>query len=124
MFLQRAAVGPSGAARGSGAPRGQQRRGEEFHTLSFGLQRLVLLARAMVKSPAILLLDEATLSLDAGHRRLLLDAIDHVVERHRCQLLFVSHTPGEAPSCINQLLTFTPAAGGSRVTVRDYPGWC
>ena len=97
-------------------------RDEEFHTLSFGLQRLVLLARAMVKSPAILLLDEATLSLDAGHRRLLLDAIDHVVGRYRCQLLFVSHTPGEVPSCINQLLRFTPAAGGSRVTVRDYPG--
>ena len=92
--------------------------------ISTGELRKTLLARAMVKSPAILLLDEATLSLDAGHRRLLLDAVDHVVERHRCQLLFVSHTPGEAPSCINQLLTFTPAAGGSRVTVRDYPGWC
>ena len=92
--------------------------------VSTGELRKALLARAMVKSPAILLLDEATLSLDAGHRRLLLDAIDHVVGRYRCQLLFVSHTPGEVPSCINQLLRFTPAAGGSRVTVRDYPGWC
>ena len=96
-------------------------RGEEFHTLSFGLQRLVLLARAMVKSPSILLLDEATLSLDAGHRRLLLDAIDHVVGRHHCQVLFVSHTPGEVPGCINQSLTFMPGEGGSRVTVRAYP---
>ena len=95
MFLQRAGArrarrsrtGPSGAARSSGATRSQQRRGEEFHTLSFGLQRLVLLARAMVKSPAILLLDEATLSLDAGHRRLLFDAIDHVVARHLQQRL-------------------------------------
>jgi molybdate transport system ATP-binding protein len=90
---------------------------EEFHTLSFGLQRLVLLARAMVKAPRILLLDEATLSLDAGHRRLLLDAVDHVVAGSDCQLLFVSHTAGEVPRCINQQLHFEPRAGGSRVTV-------
>ncbi len=93
----------------------------EFHTLSFGLQRLVLLARAMVKDPAILLLDEATLSLDPGHRRLLLDAIDHLVEQGRCQLLFVSHTAGELPRCINQILQFEPQKGGSRVSVQDYP---
>jgi molybdate transport system ATP-binding protein len=95
--------------------------GEEFHTLSFGLQRLALLARAMVKAPRILLLDEATLSLDAGHRRLLLDAVDHVVDGSACQLLFVSHTAGEVPRCINQQLAFEPDAKGSRVTVSEYP---
>jgi molybdate transport system ATP-binding protein len=94
---------------------------EEFHTLSFGLQRLVLLARAMVKDPRILLLDEATLSLDAGHRRLLLEAVDHAVATSRCQVLFVSHTPGEVPACINQLLSFEPQEGGSRVSVSAYP---
>lgn len=94
-------------------------RSSEFHTLSFGLQRLVLLARAMVKDPAVLLLDEATLSLDPGHRRLLLDAVDHVVAEGRCQLLFVSHTAGELPRCINQQLQFEPGEGGSRVVVDD-----
>ncbi len=89
----------------------------EFHTLSFGLQRLVLLARAMVKAPRILLLDEATLSLDTGHRRLLLDAIDHVIRSSPCQLLFVSHTAGEVPACINQKLSFEPDPGGSRIRV-------
>lgn len=91
----------------------------EFHTLSFGLQRLVLLARAMVKDPAILLLDEATLSLDPGHRQLLLEAVDHVVDQGDCQLLFVSHTVGELPTCINQVLQFEPQEDGSRVTVAD-----
>jgi molybdate transport system ATP-binding protein len=93
----------------------------EFHTLSFGVQRLVLLARAMVKSPAILLLDEATLSLDPGHRRLLLEAVDHLVAQSQCQLLFVSHTAGELPRCINQILQFEPQEDGSRISVRDYP---
>ncbi|MDP5055015.1 MAG: ATP-binding cassette domain-containing protein [Congregibacter sp.] len=91
----------------------------EFHTLSFGLQRLVLLARAMVKEPRVLLLDEATLSLDPGHRRLLLDAIDHVVDEGQCQLLFVSHTAGELPRCINQVLQFEPRKDGSRITVTN-----
>lgn len=93
--------------------------GKEFHTLSFGLQRLVLLTRAMVKDPQILLLDEATISLDVGHRKLLLDAVDHVVSEERCQLLFVSHTAGERPRCINQVLSFAPEADGSRVDVVD-----
>ncbi|GAB5413331.1 MAG: molybdate ABC transporter ATP-binding protein ModF [Congregibacter sp.] len=91
----------------------------EFQTLSFGLQRIVLLARAMVKNPPILLLDEATLSLDEGHRRLLLDAVDHVVTEQECQLLFVSHTAGERPRCINQLLAFEASEDGSRVIVSD-----
>lgn len=92
---------------------------DEFHTLSFGMQRLVLLARAMVREPAILLLDEATLSLDKAHRRLLLAAVDHVVEAGRCQLLFVSHTAGEVPRCINQRLLFTPCQDGSRVDIEN-----
>ena len=95
--------------------------GVEFHTLSFGMQRLVLLARAMVKQPSILLLDEATLGLDGAHRRLLLEAVDHLVAEAGCQLLFVSHTVGELPRCINQRLQFEPREDGSRVTVTALP---
>ncbi|MEM8492303.1 MAG: ATP-binding cassette domain-containing protein [Pseudomonadota bacterium] len=91
----------------------------DFFTLSFGLQRLVLLARAMVKGPDILLLDEATLGLDSAHRRLLLQAVDEVISAGRTQLLFVSHTIGERPSCINQLLEFHPTPAGSHVSVTD-----
>jgi len=91
----------------------------EFATLSFGLQRLVLLARAMVKEPPILLLDEATLNLDAGHRRLFLAAVDHLIDAGHTQLLFVSHTAADRPRCINQLLEFAPGPGGSTVSVRN-----
>ena len=94
---------------------------EEFQALSFGLQRLVLLARAMVKSPPLLLLDEATLGLDDAHRRLLLEAVDHVVAQSDSQLLFVSHSAGEVPRCINQELQFTPEPGGSRLRALDRP---
>ncbi len=90
---------------------------DEFQSLSFGLQRVALLARAMVKSPQILLLDEATLSLDRSHREMLLDAVDQVAAAGLCQLLFVSHTVGERPACINQVLQFTPHPDGSTVEV-------
>jgi len=91
---------------------------EGFDALSFGLQRMVLLARAMVKSPAILLLDEPTLGLDGPHRRLILRAIDHIAANSDTQVIFVSHSAGETPDCINQLLTFEPLESGFEVVSR------
>jgi len=88
---------------------------EHFDALSFGLQRMVLLARAMVKSPVILLLDEPTLGLDGHHRQLILRAIDHIAANSDTQVIFVSHSAGEMPACINQLLRFEPTASGFEV---------
>lgn len=85
---------------------------ENFDGLSFGLQRMVLLARAMVKSPLILLLDEPMLGVDAPHRRLLLAGIDHIARHSDTQVIFVSHSAGEAPACINQWLLFEPQEAG------------
>ena len=86
-----------------------------FDELSFGLQRMVLLARAMVKSPIILLLDEPTLGLDGHHRKLILRAIDHIAAHSDTQIIFVSHSAGEVPQCINQHLRFEAVAGGFEV---------
>ncbi len=94
---------------------------EPFDALSFGMQRMVLLARAMVKAPRILVLDEPTLGLDGYHRRLLLRAIEHIVTESGTQLLFVSHSPGELPACINQHLRFVPAEPGFTVTCESLP---
>ncbi|MEP0201432.1 MAG: ATP-binding cassette domain-containing protein [Halioglobus sp.] len=91
---------------------------ESFDALSFGLQRMVLLARAMVKSPAILLLDEPTLGLDGYHRQLILKAIDHIASQSDTQVIFVSHSAGDLPNCINQQLEFVPLEDGFEVTTR------
>ncbi len=92
---------------------------ESFDALSFGLQRMVLLARAMVKSPLILLLDEPTLGLDGHHRRLILRAIDHIAAHSDTQVIFVSHSAGDTPACINQFLVFEPREAGFEVVCRQ-----
>jgi molybdate transport system ATP-binding protein len=81
---------------------------EYYHELSFGEQRLVLLARAMVKHPAILILDEPCVGLDDHARALILGIVDRIAATTQTQILFVSHTQGEAPQCINQWLHFGP----------------
>jgi molybdate transport system ATP-binding protein len=92
---------------------------ESFDALSFGLQRMVLLARAMVKSPIILLLDEPTLGLDGHHRELILRAIDHIAANSDTRVIFVSHSAGEVPACINQHLVFEPREDGFEVVCRE-----
>ena len=94
---------------------------DSFDALSFGLQRMVLLARAMVKSPIILLLDEPTLGLDGHHRKLMLRAIDHIAANSDTRIIFVSHSAGEVPACINQHLLFEPVDDGFKVLCREQP---
>jgi len=94
---------------------------EGFDALSFGLQRMVLLARAMVKSPIILLLDEPTVGLDGHHRSLLLRAIDHIAANSDTRIIFVSHSAGDTPDCINQYLEFSPAQDAFDLICRVQP---
>jgi molybdate transport system ATP-binding protein len=77
---------------------------EPFVRLSFGQQRLLLIARAMVKSPQLLILDEPCSGLDAGHRRRVLGLLDIIGRRPDTALLFVSHHPDEIPACVTRRL--------------------
>ena len=95
-----------------------EREQQEFDALSFGMQRMVLLARAMVKSPIILILDEPCLGLDSYHRRAVLEAIDHIAEHSDTHILYVSHCAGEVPACINQRLEFVAGETGFQAITR------
>lgn len=83
-----------------------------YHEISFGQQRLVLLARAMVKHPRVLILDEPCVGLDDYHRDLILQTLDVIAAQANTQIVYVSHVQGEQPACINQKLTFVPIPGG------------
>lgn len=72
--------------------------------LSFGQQRLILIARAMVKRPRLLILDEPCNGLDECNRRRILDMVDTIAASGRTNLIYVSHRPDERPSCITHRL--------------------
>lgn len=75
-----------------------------FNELSSGERRMVLIARAVVKSPEILLLDEPCQGLDPDNRRLVLKTIDRIGSRTETDLLYVSHHEEEMPACISRVL--------------------
>ena len=63
---------------------GMADRGDQpFNKLSYGDQRLLLIARAMVKHPPLLILDEPCLGLDDMNRQLVLALIEKICERKR-----------------------------------------
>ena len=66
-----------------------------FQSLSYGEQRLVLIARAMVKSPLLLVLDEPTQGLDEVNRQRILGFMSSLEARRHSTLLFVSHREDE-----------------------------
>lgn len=66
-----------------------------FYDLSFGQQRLVLIARACVKLPPLLVLDEPTTGLDAENRALVLELVESLCTQKKCTVLMVTHRADE-----------------------------
>ena len=75
-----------------------------FLQLSSGEQRLVLLARAFVKDPQLLILDEPLHGLDLWNRRLAKDVIETFCQRKGKTLIMVTHYQEELPAIITQHL--------------------
>ena len=71
-----------------------------FLKLSSGEQRLVLLARAFVKSPELLILDEPLHGLDTERREMVRAIIDAYCSHPDRTLIMVTHYPEELPTCI------------------------
>ena len=75
-----------------------------FLQLSSGEQRLVLLARAFVKDPQLLILDEPLHGLDLRNRRLTKDVIETFCQRKGKTLIMVTHYQEELPNIITNHL--------------------
>ena len=69
----------------------QARANEPFTQLSHGDKRLLLIARAMVKHPPLLILDEPCLGLDDMNRRLVLALIERICASGKTTVLYVNH---------------------------------
>ncbi len=75
-----------------------------FLQLSSGEQRLVLLARAFVKDPQLLILDEPLHGLDLWNRRLTKDIIETFCQRRNKTMIMVTHYVTELPEGITNKL--------------------
>lgn len=77
-------------------------RDRMFQTLSSGEQRLVLLARAFVKDPDLIILDEPLHGLDVSHKKQAAAIIERFCERPGKTLIYVTHYPHELPTCVDK----------------------
>ena len=66
-----------------------------FRELSFGQQRLVLIARAAIKVPPLLVLDEPTSGLDAENRTHVLELVESLCTQRLSTVLMVTHRSDE-----------------------------
>lgn len=73
-----------------------------FATLSDGEQRMVLLARALVKNPPLLILDEPCQGLDEDTTQYFVQVINQVCKTLGKTLIYVSHLDEEIPSVVDK----------------------
>jgi ABC-2 type transport system ATP-binding protein len=93
------------------------RRGESMENLSRGMQQKVALARALLTSPVLLLLDEPTTGLDPRSKQEVQKFIREIRDTHEATILLCTHDLAEAEALADrigildrgQLLLLAPA---------------
>lgn len=73
-------------------------------SISSGGQRLTLLARALVKNPPLLVLDEPCQGLDDEQKEQFIQLVDDLCEQLNTTLIYVSHYAEEIPNCVKKVL--------------------
>lgn len=64
---------------------------QKFNQISVGQQRMVMVARAMVKHPPLLILDEPTIELDDENSLLFVEMINAIKSENNTAIIYVSH---------------------------------
>ena len=75
-----------------------------YADLSGGEQRKCLIAKAMVKRPDLLMLDEPTANLDLYWRERIVEVMNELAGRARLTVVLVSHEPQVLPAAAERLL--------------------
>ncbi len=84
------------------------RKERSFPQLSYGEKRLVLIARAMVKSPELLILDEPCQGLDAVNRARVLTLMEEIGRQGATAMVYVTHQESEMIPSIQHILKLGP----------------
>ncbi len=70
---------------------GESFYGKTFQQLSLGQQRMVMVVRALIKHPPLLILDEPTIELDEANSQLFIEMINKIVAEKKIAIIYVSH---------------------------------
>lgn len=93
---------------------------KSFQFLSDGHKRLVLIARAMVKQPPLLILDEPTNGLDDADAEIFAELVNKIATESTTAILYVSHRNEEKllkPDFIYELVPEQTGSVGKLITV-------
>ena len=89
------------------------------HQLSGGQLQRVMIARALVVSPQLLIADEPTSMLDASLRVTVLNLLLSLRERHNMSILFITHDLGQANYLSDRILVMYQGQMVEHGTVED-----
>ncbi len=81
----------------------EEHKNETLNTLPLGKQRLALLARAIIKNPKLLILDEPCQGLDEQQTAHFNQLVDELAGEGKT-LIYVAHTEDQLPKCLNYRL--------------------
>lgn len=81
-----------------------EQKNKLLNRLSLGKQRLVLLGRALVKNPDLLILDEPAQGLDEEQTALFKNIVEQICLHSDKTLIYVTHLKEEVPSCVTKFI--------------------
>jgi molybdate transport system ATP-binding protein len=93
-------------------------RNKSFQSLSIGQQRMVMVARAMVKHPPLLILDEPTIELDDENSRLFIEMVNAIAAEKQIAIIYVSHRD-EEDLLPDKIFELVPSGFGYTGVIRE-----
>ena len=95
----------------------EKRVGRPIEQMSRGMQQKVAIARALLTSPSLLLLDEPTTGLDPRSKLDVQSFIEELIAAHDASIVLTTHDLAEAERLCDSILVLA----GGRVVVEDTP---
>jgi len=93
----------------------------DIKKLSYGEQRLLLIARGLIKHPTLLILDEPCQGLDDRNRERVLSLLGNFAGESESTLLYVTHHEEDQIRNIERHLSFHACEGGFTLTADGVP---
>lgn len=91
---------------------------KSFQQLSIGQKRMVMVARAMIKQPPLLILDEPTIELDDENSKLFIEMVNAIAETKKIAIIYVSHRE-EDNLHPHKIFELTPTENGFTGIVKE-----